>query len=40
MSTRLPDRSERQLMRYAADRLSVLKYLGYDLGELLPDHSI
>jgi transposase len=25
-------RSERQLMRHAADRLSVLWYLGYDLG--------
>src|SRR5437764_894946 len=32
-------RSERQLMRHAADRLSVLWYLGYDLGESLPDHS-
>ncbi len=32
-------RSERQLMRHAADRLSVLWYLGYDLGEPLPDHS-
>ncbi len=32
-------RSERQLMRHAADRLSVRWYLGYDLGELLPDHS-
>lgn len=33
-------RSERQqLMRYAADRLSVLWYLGYDLGEPLPYHS-
>src|SRR5947209_17422479 len=31
--------SERQLMRHAADRLSVLWYLGYDLGEPLPDHS-
>src|SRR5207237_1731803 len=31
-------RSERQLMRHAADRLSVLWYLGYDLGEPLPDH--
>jgi transposase len=28
-------RSERQLMRHAADRLSVLWYLGYDLGEPL-----
>ncbi len=32
-------RSERQLMRQAADRLSVLWYIGYDLGEPLPDHS-
>ncbi len=32
-------RSERQLMRHAADRLSVRWYLGYDLGESLPDHS-
>jgi transposase len=32
-------RSERQLMRHAAGRLSVLWYLGYDLGEPLPDHS-
>ena len=32
-------RSERQLMRHAADRLSVLWYLGYDLSEPLPDHS-
>ncbi len=32
-------RSERQLMRHTADRLSVLWYLGYDLGEPLPDHS-
>ncbi len=39
MSTRLPDRSERQLMRHAADRLSVRWYVGYDLGESLPDHS-
>src|SRR3989440_7749956 len=39
MSTRLPDRSERQLMRHAADRLSVLWYAGYDLDEPLPDHS-
>ena len=39
MSTRLPDRSERQLMRHAADRLSVRWYLGYDLDEPLPDHS-
>src|SRR2546421_10342560 len=39
MPSRLPDRSERQLMRLAADRLSVRWYLGYDLGEALPDHS-
>ena len=32
-------RSERQLMRHAADRLSVRWYIGYDLGERLPDHS-
>jgi transposase len=32
-------RSERQLMQQAADRLSVRWYLGYDLGEPLPDHS-
>jgi transposase len=32
-------RSERQLMRLAADRLSVRWYLGYNLGEPLPDHS-
>ena len=32
-------RSERELMRVAADRLSVRWYLGYDLGEPLPDHS-
>jgi transposase len=32
-------RSERLLMRHAADRLSVLWFLGYDLGEPLPDHS-
>src|SRR5713101_1618637 len=32
-------RSERQLMRHAAGRLSILWYLGYDLGEPLPDHS-
>jgi transposase len=28
-------RSERQLMRHAADRLSVRWYIGYDLGEPL-----
>jgi Transposase domain (DUF772) len=39
MSTRLPDRSERLLMRHAADRLSVRWYVGYDLDEPLPDHS-
>ncbi len=33
-------RSERQLMKVAADRLSVRWYLGYDLNEPLPDHSI
>src|SRR5437868_5777316 len=32
-------RSERQLMRQAADRLSVRWYVGYDLNEPLPDHS-
>ncbi len=32
-------RSERQLMRVAADRLSIRWYLGYDLRESLPDHS-
>jgi len=32
-------RSERQLMEVAADRLSIRWYLGYDLPELLPDHS-
>ena len=32
-------RSERQLMSVAADRLSIRWYLGYDLGEPLPDHS-
>jgi hypothetical protein len=32
-------RSERQLMRVVADRLSLRWYLGYDLGESLPDHS-
>ncbi len=31
--------SERQLMRVVADRLSARWYLGYDLGEALPDHS-
>jgi transposase len=32
-------RSERQLMRVVADRLSARWYAGYDLGEALPDHS-
>src|SRR5689334_5239608 len=32
-------RSERLLMQHAADRLSILWYLGYDLDEPLPDHS-
>jgi len=32
-------RSERQLLRVAADRLSVRWYLGYNLDEALPDHS-
>jgi transposase len=32
-------RSERELMRVAADRLSVRWFLGYDLHEPLPDHS-
>jgi transposase len=32
-------RSERELVRVAADRLSVRWYLGYDLDEALPDHS-
>ena len=32
-------RSERQLMRLAADRLGVRWYLGYALDEELPDHS-
>jgi transposase len=32
-------RSERLLMRHAADRLSVRWYLGYDLDEELPNHS-
>ena len=32
-------RSERLLMRLAADRLSVRWYLGYNLDEPLPDHS-
>lgn len=32
-------RSERLLMRHAADRLSVRWYVGYDWNEPLPDHS-
>jgi transposase len=32
-------RSERQLMRVVADRISVRWYLGYNLHETLPDHS-
>src|SRR5512133_1893934 len=32
-------RSERQLMRVVADRLSLRWYLGYDLFEPLPEHS-
>jgi transposase len=32
-------RSERQLMQVVADRLSLRWYVGYDLGERLPDHS-
>jgi transposase len=32
-------RSERELVRVAADRLSARWYLGYDLDEELPDHS-
>ena len=32
-------RSERQLMQVVPDRLSLRWYLGYDLGEPLPDHS-
>src|SRR5437660_8070102 len=32
-------RSERLLMRHAADRLSVGWYLGYNLNEPLPEHS-
>jgi transposase len=32
-------RSERQLMRHAADRLSMRWFVGYDLDEPLPDHS-
>jgi transposase len=32
-------RSGRQLMRLAADRLSIRWYLGFDHDEALPDHS-
>src|SRR5829696_9115015 len=32
-------RSERQLMRVVADRLSLRWYLGYDFGDELPHHS-
>ncbi len=32
-------RSERQLMRVVADRLSLRWYIGYDLDEAVPDHS-
>src|SRR5262245_55179451 len=32
-------RSERQLLRVAADRLSIRWYLGYDFNDPLPDHS-
>src|SRR5690242_19555442 len=32
-------RSERLLMKHAADRLSVRWYLGYDFNQSLPDHS-
>src|SRR5215210_5802223 len=32
-------RSERELMRIVADRLSLRWYVGYDLFEPLPDHS-
>ena len=32
-------RSERLLMRHAADRISVRWYVGYNLDEPLPDHS-
>src|SRR5690348_9327900 len=32
-------RSERQLLRVVADRLSLRWYLGYDLAKPLPDHS-
>jgi transposase len=32
-------RSERQLLRLVADRLGARWYIGYDLGEAVPDHS-
>src|SRR3954452_24651543 len=32
-------RSERELNKVAADRLSIRWYLGYDLDEELPEHS-
>jgi transposase len=32
-------RSERQLLRLVANRLGARWYVGYDLGERLPDHS-
>ena len=32
-------RSERELIKAAADRLSLRWYLGYDLDAELPDHS-
>ena len=32
-------RSERELIRVAADRLSIRWFLGYDLHEPLPNHS-
>src|SRR5687768_9707103 len=32
-------RSERQLLRVVADRLSLRWYVGYDLSDPLPDHS-
>jgi transposase len=32
-------RSERELLRVVADRLSLRWYVGYDIFEALPDHS-
>jgi hypothetical protein len=32
-------RSEGELMRIVSDRLSVRWYVGYDLSEIMPDHS-